>query len=128
MRRFAKPGRVYLRGVLVAMASDVGFDGESGDQEVMTNAEGFAGFSDGVDKVSLSFENAIPADGFEQDWMTLTTGHVDVRCSVQIATVRYEVEGRFTRTNIKTTVNSPSGANVSFTGKLVGPPLTVPAT
>ena len=120
MGRYARPGKVYLRGVLIVKASDVNFDGESGDQEINTNVEGFAGFSDGASKVSLSFENAIPETGFEQDWLNLVLNHVDVDVSVRIGTVQYELSGRFTRSNLKTTVNSPAGVNVSFTGRKVG--------
>ena len=125
MAEYSSTGSIWLDGTLIAQSNDIEWDEDSGDSPVFTSAEGLAGHSDGAAVFNASFQSAIPAAGFEHDFLRMVRNHETHNFELRIANKQYIARGRFTKASGKTAVNAPNSLSVTFNGKLVGEPITI---
>jgi hypothetical protein len=116
---YSKQGFLLLNGVVLNESGSIRYREMSNDKPVKTLTKGLSGFSNGAEECSVDFENAIPREGFEAEFTSITRKHQTVRVGFRIANKQYECEGRFMDSEISTSVDNPNGVNMTFAGRVL---------
>jgi hypothetical protein len=111
-------GYVVYQGLALSEVSDIDFDEESGDQEVVTILKGLAGHSNGAAKVKLTLKSAIPAAGMEVDFAEICRKHRTIEVRFRCAGVEATAQGRVMNAKRSVSANNPSALDVTFNGKV----------
>ncbi len=108
----------YINGALLAENISVGVSLEGTDQDVMTIVKGLAGFTPGPDSVKVSFENVIPAAGFEVNTWNMQVNKEIVELKLQFGSSGLSLtsEGRIDGNKIDAGVSKSTSLNFDFTG------------
>ncbi len=117
MSEYSRPYTIAFLGSSLAEAETCEIQYTSNDKPVRTLQKGLSGFSNGAEECTVSFRNAIPLRGFEQDFADFTMKHRTVQFTVREANVISTFEGRIMTTSSSSSVDSPNNLNVQFMGK-----------
>lgn len=119
MAEYSGAATIVLNGTALAQCDNAQLSVASNDNAVMTLAQGHAGFSDGAETCDLSFDNAIPVAGLEQNFDRFVRDHETVTFGFRIANTIFELSGRFLTLEITSSTNTPNKAALTFKGKVV---------
>lgn len=108
MTQFAKPGFVQFNGRIVATVTECTCTANSDDKPVRTLIGGEVGYSDGAEYLEIDGKGAVPAAGYEVDFMDLCLRHLDCEITFNHAGKALTGVGRITASQATTSVDNPS--------------------
>lgn len=115
--RYEGAGQVFLGGRLLAEVTRCERTITSNDNEVMTMAKGFAGFSDGPVRVEITFDTAIPKAGYEYDYEDAIVNKRTVTFVFVDGEKRLSHVGRITQKSSSRDTGSAASASCTFVGR-----------
>lgn len=123
MTVYAGPGSVEYRGRVLRQAESISIKFESGNQDVPTLADGYAGHSPGVKKVSVTVTAAVPSEasgGLEFDFPSAIQSQGTFEFTYVVAGKRYRVKGDLRSGDLSSKIGDATGASWEHHGKLEG--------
>lgn len=109
---------VIINGRVQAECKKISVSLDSQDNEVNTMVKGFAGFSDGPGKATVSVESAVPKKGFEFSFARAVVEKRTVSLVYKSGGTRFQLTGRFTKAEMNNDAESPAMTSGEFTGSM----------
>ena len=120
---YSGPGTVLLGGQPVLQLTSATLAIDSGNSDVITLAEGWAGQSLGPNTCTISGQGPIPVDGIEIDWPGLIARGQPLSIGYVIGGKTYSTTSYITQCNFKTDRSSPNEQGFEAKGKITALPL-----
>ena len=117
---FSGPGFVRARGVPVLRVNNIGWDLDTGNEDVDELLEGRAGHNNGPRKVSVSVEGGIPMSGLEVRWDQIADAGEEVALDFVVANEVRQCRGDIRQVSIKSTTTGNT-YSWQFHGKWLNP-------
>lgn len=114
---YATKTPVFVNGEYLQESQDVTLTGESGNQLVRTQ-EGFTGFAEGDEEVTIDVKSAVPINGPESDIWNIMVDKAWVTVQVGCGRVDYVGTGKIQTCTVRRT---QGGTPVEFDFQFKGP-------
>ncbi len=116
IQQYEGAGTIGINGRILAEATKFTWTISTNDNEVLTMRKGLAGFSDGVTKIEITIESAVPRVGLESPWFDYILKRKPVSATFKFGGKRVTVAGRFSTLDGSQDVSSAASATVKFVG------------
>jgi len=116
---YSVPGFVAYESIPVLQAQSISVSVETDNKDVNTLLLGNAGFSPGAKKITISVNNAVPADGMEQAWITIANAQDEVPLSFTLAGTTYNCVGDIRSVKVESSTDKANDVSFEFHGRLV---------
>lgn len=123
MTLYSGPGSVEYRGRVLRQAESIDIKFDTGNQDVDTLADGFAGHTPGVKKITVSVSAAVPSEasgGLEFNFVAAMEAQATIEFTYVVAGARYRVRGDLRSGSLTSKIGDKNGASWEHHGKLVG--------
>lgn len=117
---FSKPATfsVGARPVLTTQNADMELD--SGDQEIITLAQGLIGYSDGATKAKVGGTFPVPAAGLEYNFPAIMVAKTTIDIGFLFGNVTYRIRGRILTCKLTSDPSKPAELTLTFGGYVLG--------
>ena len=107
-------GQIFVDGIVIADAQNVGIDYDTQDNDVETMGKEFAGITPGAFKTTINIDTAVPRAGYEVDYLKRMVNRTAVEVVVFRGASEVEFKGFIRTVSEKVGVNQNGTASVQI--------------